>query len=55
MADSDSGSAGCGCGCVSIVVFILVVWSLVSWVQTPWGSYHISLFPPSIECHGCRR
>lgn len=46
MSESSSKS---GCGCVTIIVTILVLWSLAFGVPTTWGTFCIDLFPPAVR------
>lgn len=44
-----SDSSDDGCGCVSLIVTILVLWTLWFGLPTPWGIFHIDIFPPAIR------
>lgn len=45
---SESNSSG-GFGCIGIIVFVLTMWSLFFGLPTPWGTFHIDIFPPAIR------
>jgi hypothetical protein len=38
-----------GCGCLSLIIFILVLWSLWFGLPTPWGVLNIDIFWPAIH------
>lgn len=48
MSESSS-SNNAGCGCVSFIATILALWALWFGLSTPWGVFHIDLFPPAIR------
>ncbi len=48
MSDDSNGGGG-GCGCASIVIFILVMWSLFFGLPIGDKTYNIDIFPPQIR------
>ena len=50
MSD-DNSNAGCGmgCGCFPLIAGILLWWAWWFGLPTPWGVFHIDIFPPAID------
>lgn len=46
MSDSSNQS---GCGCVPAILTILAIWTVLIGLPTPWGVFHIDIFPPAIR------
>ena len=44
---SHSGSSGCGC--ISVILTILLLWTVFVGLPTPWGTYNIDLLWPAIR------
>lgn len=46
---SEDNSRGHWGGCLSFIVAILTLWSLWFGLSTPWGKFHIDMFPPAVR------
>lgn len=49
MSENKIEVSGGGCGCVSIVVFILLFWSIFFGLPIGDKVYNVDIFPPAIR------